>query len=71
MTADVGEGTATVETVKLADCFPAATLTLAGTAARGGRAFLDKESACVKWMNCSLETAIMPMQRSRDHETLT
>ncbi len=36
---------------------------------RGGRAFLDKESGCVKWVNCSSVTAIMPMQRSRDHET--
>jgi hypothetical protein len=38
---------------------------------RGGRAFLDKESAGVKWMNCSIATAIMPTQRSRDHETLS
>jgi putative ABC transport system substrate-binding protein len=38
---------------------------------RGGRAFLDKELGCVKWVNCSIVTAIMPMQRSSNHETLT
>jgi 6-phosphogluconate dehydrogenase (decarboxylating) len=38
---------------------------------RGGSAFSDKESGGVKWTNCSSVTAIMPTQRSRDHETLS
>jgi type I restriction enzyme, S subunit len=41
------------------------------SAVRGGAAFSDKESGCVKWMNCSSVTAIMPTQRSSDHETLS
>ena len=41
------------------------------SALRGGPAFSDKESGCVKWMNCSSVTAIMPTQRSSDHETLS
>ena len=36
MTAEVVEDTATVETVKVADSFPAATVTLEGTAATDG-----------------------------------
>jgi len=42
-----------------------------GKVYRGGGAFLDKGSACVKWVDCSIVTAIMPMQRSRDDKTLT
>ncbi|MDO8476140.1 MAG: helix-hairpin-helix domain-containing protein [Candidatus Rokubacteria bacterium] len=38
---------------------------------RDGRAFLDKHSSCVEWMNCSIVTATMSMQMSSNHETLT
>src|ERR1700732_3042992 len=38
---------------------------------RGGRAFLDTKSGLHKWMNCSIVTAAMPIERSRSHEAVT
>src|SRR6266508_3891096 len=38
---------------------------------RGGLAFSDTKSGRDKWMNCSLVTAIMPTQRSSNHEAVT
>jgi len=39
--------------------------------ARGGLAFLDTKSGRHKWMNCSIVTAMMPIERSRHHEAVT
>ncbi len=44
---------------------------LVGVEERGGLAFLDTKSGGDKWMNCSIVTAIMPIERSRLYETLT
>src|SRR5207247_10957862 len=40
-------------------------------ALRGGRVFLDRKPGLLKWMNCSIVTAAMPMQRSSHHEAYT
>lgn len=38
---------------------------------RGGLAFLDTKLGLRKWMNCSIVTAMRPIERSRRHETVT
>ena len=38
---------------------------------RGGRVFLDRETVLLKWMNCSIVAAAMPILRSSEHEAYT
>ena len=42
-----------------------------GDVLSGGSVFSDTESDLLKWMNCSIVTAAMPLHRSSDHETYT
>ena len=51
--------------------FRALVLSAIGLEVRGGLVFLDKEMALLKWMNCSIVPAAMPILRSSQHEAFT